>query len=266
MKKEAVYIFISHSHRDVDRVRPIRNYLESIGAEPILFFLKSKTDVDEIEQLIKEEIDARVWFIYCRSHNAESSNWVKKEREYVTLKGKRNITIDLDTAIDSNGRLTSSAKEQLNRIVGNFLSLQKLFISYSHKDLNIAVLIRQRLKYYGVDTFCDLDLGTFRLDLEKSIHREIAESHFYLLLLSSNSIDSNYVRAEFNIARQYNKQIIPVILFYDNESKRRIINNDTYRELLANISCFFFNCSSDESINLSINYLISMLIEILIGE
>ena len=140
MSKDVVYIFISHSHYDIDKVRPIRNYLESIGAEPILFFLKSKTDADEIEQLIKDEIDARVWFIYCRSSNAEASTWVKKEREYVELKGKRNITIDIDSCIDSNGNLTEETKEILNRIVDNFRFLQKVFISYSHLDEEIARL------------------------------------------------------------------------------------------------------------------------------
>ena len=77
--EEKVFIFISHSHRDLEKVRKIRNFLENNCSEPILFFLKSRDDEDEITSLIKDEIDARIWFIYCDSQNARESRWVKKE-------------------------------------------------------------------------------------------------------------------------------------------------------------------------------------------
>ncbi len=60
MEEEKVYIFVSHSHKDIDKVRLVRNYLEEKGAEPILFFLKSVTDDNEVADLIKREIDARL--------------------------------------------------------------------------------------------------------------------------------------------------------------------------------------------------------------
>ncbi len=77
MGKNIIYVFVSHSHKDLHAVRLIRNYLEQKGAEPILFFLKSLSDNDEITGLIKREIDARIWFIYCKSENAEQSEWLK---------------------------------------------------------------------------------------------------------------------------------------------------------------------------------------------
>ena len=51
-KDEKVYIFVSHSHKDINKVRLVRNYLEDRGAEPILFFLKSVTDDNEIEEVV----------------------------------------------------------------------------------------------------------------------------------------------------------------------------------------------------------------------
>ena len=72
-------------------MRLIRNYLEQQDAEPILFFLKNISDKDEIIQLIKDEIDVRVWFIYSKSKNAEKSTWVKEERAYVQTIGKGSI-------------------------------------------------------------------------------------------------------------------------------------------------------------------------------
>ena len=77
------WIFISHSHQDVDLVRWIRNHFEKLGFEPLMFYLKCLSDKDEIESLIKREIDEREWFIYADSPSARESKWVKTEREYI---------------------------------------------------------------------------------------------------------------------------------------------------------------------------------------
>ena len=265
MSKEVVYIFISHSHYDVDKVRPIRNYLESIGAEPILFFLKSKTDADEIEQLIKDEIDARVWFIYCKSSNAERSTWVKKEREYVRLKGKRNITIDIDSCLDSNGNLTLETKQKLNTVVGNFRSLQRLYISYSHLDFEVARMIQEQLSIYGIDSYCDFkDLVSS--NFEKTIIRAIQQSRFYLILLSVRSINSLWVRKEFETAIASNKEIIPVIMYSSENQREMIMNNDWAYRHLGYMHCITFDISNSEMINESTNQLVNELIRIVFDE
>ena len=267
MSKDVVYIFISHSHYDIDKVRPIRNYLESIGAEPILFFLKSKTDADEIEQLIKDEIDARVWFIYCRSSNAEASTWVKKEREYVKFKGKRNITIDIDSGIDRNGNLTKETKEKLNRIVSNFRSLQKLYISYSHLDIDIARRIHNQIKIYGIDldVFSDEDC-LVGYNWERMIMNAIIDSQFYLLLLSKRSINSRFIEDEHKLAKSKQKRMIPVIIYENEESKEEILNSVLYKRHLADQHCLLFDASNDEQIDNSVNRLISELVKIVFRE
>lgn len=38
MNNEGGWVFISHSHQDIDKVRYIRNRLEQRGFEPLLFF------------------------------------------------------------------------------------------------------------------------------------------------------------------------------------------------------------------------------------
>ena len=91
------YVFISHSHQDIVKVRQIRNAMEEEGYEPLCFYLKCLTDEDEIEGLIKREIDAREWFVYVDSPNARASAWVRKEREYISSLGtKQIITVDLE--------------------------------------------------------------------------------------------------------------------------------------------------------------------------
>ena len=37
---QGAWIFVSHSHRDLEKVREIRNELERRGCNPLLFFLK----------------------------------------------------------------------------------------------------------------------------------------------------------------------------------------------------------------------------------
>ena len=79
---EGGYIFISHSHKDIKKVRKIRNKLEDNGFEPLCFYLKCMNDDTEIEDLIKREIDAREWFLFVDSKNSRESKWVSLERDY----------------------------------------------------------------------------------------------------------------------------------------------------------------------------------------
>lgn len=78
------YIFLSHSHDDITKVRQIRNTLEENGFEPLCFYLKCLNDDSEIEDLIKREIDAREWFVFVNSENSRKSKWVTLEREYIS--------------------------------------------------------------------------------------------------------------------------------------------------------------------------------------
>ena len=53
----------------------------------LMFYLKCLSDENEIEELIKREIDEREWFIYADSQNARASRWVQTEREYIETLG-----------------------------------------------------------------------------------------------------------------------------------------------------------------------------------
>ena len=66
------YVFVSHSHLDIEKVRKIRNFLESEGIEPILFYLRCMDGGDEqkigaLKKLICDEIDAREFFLYINT-------------------------------------------------------------------------------------------------------------------------------------------------------------------------------------------------------
>ena len=64
-------------------MRLIRNSLEKKGFDPLCFYMQCLTDEDEIEGLLKREIDAREWFAFMESQNSMQSAWVQKERDYI---------------------------------------------------------------------------------------------------------------------------------------------------------------------------------------
>ena len=84
-------VFISHSHKDLPKVRIIRNSLEEKGFDPLCFYMLCLTDEDEIDGLLKREIDARDWFAFIDSPNARESAWVGKERSYIQSCGDKKI-------------------------------------------------------------------------------------------------------------------------------------------------------------------------------
>lgn len=86
------YIFVSHSSKDWEKVRAIRNYLEEKSFYPLLFHLKClETNGDDIvllKNLLQREIQARRRFLYCKSKDAMESEYVQWELSQVkTVKG-----------------------------------------------------------------------------------------------------------------------------------------------------------------------------------
>ena len=76
-QNDEVWIFLSHSNKDYEKVRLVRNVLEGQSLRPLMFFLHCLSDDEEIDSLIKREIDCRTRFILCDSENARASKWVQ---------------------------------------------------------------------------------------------------------------------------------------------------------------------------------------------
>ena len=138
-------VFLSHSHKDIEKVRKIRDILEILGCEPLMFFLKCLDDNNgELEDFIKREIDARNVFLYCRSRNAEESEWVQKELEYIKSRDKSRIyTVDIDN--DFCGGTVSLLNDVVNMIKNN-----NVFVSYPGKAARAAQSIIQYLSDAGM--------------------------------------------------------------------------------------------------------------------
>jgi hypothetical protein len=59
-------IFVSHSSKDLVRVRQVRNYLEESDASPISFHLLALQAPEEFWPIIDREIEARNFFPLLR--------------------------------------------------------------------------------------------------------------------------------------------------------------------------------------------------------
>ena len=188
---EGGYIFISHSHRDINKVRIIRNTLEENGYEPLCFYLKCLSDDDEVEGLIKREIDSRDIFLYIESPNSLKSKWVKKEREYIN--GCKDKTIFKITLNDD-----TDVKEETLKI----LNKTRVFISYTYADRWAFDLIKQNLIKRDLKVF-DYNEIKAGQDFTKAITESInqaCDDGCFVILLSKEGFRSTHVKKELEFA------------------------------------------------------------------
>ncbi|MCD7957553.1 MAG: TIR domain-containing protein [Lachnospiraceae bacterium] len=201
MKKDGGWVFISHSHLDIEVVRKIRNQLEACGFEPLMFYLKCLNDDDEIESLIRREIDEREWFIYVESENALNSRWVRSEREYISqLSGKKIFTIDINKDI----------AQQVNKITRQL----KVFISCSSYDREIFETIKKALvkrDFLVYDPF-EMPVGNDWLLQMRDALDETVQNGFALLLISEHTKNNAYMKKEIDFAFEAGGKIVPVFI------------------------------------------------------
>lgn len=227
-------IFLSHSHKDRDKVRKIRDILESLECEPLMFFLKCLDDKNgELEQFIKAEIEARNIFVYCKSQNSENSIWVQKELEYInSFDTKRLYTIDIEN--DFSMGLIAFLQQ-----IAEILKHNRIFISHSRSDYETANDIMQFLQKNGYAV--DIPVLNLGEDYQVRVNQEIKtalQEGVFIPLISSNSMNSEACCLELEYAislqKNYNGIIFPIVIDdYNND-----YNVDTlpiylrYRELL----------------------------------
>ena len=142
------WIFISHSSADIEKIRIIRNEFEKYGQNPLAFHLKclndnTKEGKEELFDLIKREIAARDWFVYCESESARKSSYVQMEREYVKKCNKQFIwMINLDQDVEE-------IKNQVRKIC---CSIQ-VFLVYAEENENIARPLKYELRKNDFSTW-----------------------------------------------------------------------------------------------------------------
>lgn len=191
------WLFLSHSTKDYELVRQVRNTLEEHGFRPIMFFLKCLTDRDELDDLIYREIEARRWFVFLDSENSRASKWAQDELAYAEALKKTIFTIDA----------SRDYLPQLSKIIRQ----TSVFLSYSHRDMEIAAQIRDALVANDFQVWWDIPIspGT---RWQNPIEHLIETAGFCLLLITQNSLESKYITLEIECALYKERPVIPVLI------------------------------------------------------
>lgn len=140
-----IWVFLSHSNKDYEKVRQVRNILEEQDLRPLMFFLHCLNDDDEIDELIKREIDCRTRFILCDSEEARKSKWVQREVEYIKSKDRMYETIDLSKSLNE-------IKDDLQQ----FITKTRIFVSYNREEVALAKEFALRMSKYDFSVFMDM--------------------------------------------------------------------------------------------------------------
>lgn len=203
-KSKGGFIFLSHSHHDIEKVRRIRNRLEEEGFDPLCFYLKCLDEDGEIEDLIKREIDAREWFVFADSPNSRKSKWVTLEREYIKSRNSKKIlTVNLEDE--------RAVGEMLEKLVHNL----RVFISASAKDFDLACRIKKKMEekdymvFFGPDS---LSAGSSFLDTMENAILEASREGAVLALLTPETVKSTYVEKELIFAIQNKGNVIGILV------------------------------------------------------
>lgn len=135
------WVFLSHSTKDFHAVRYLRNILEDEGLYPLMLFLKCMNDEDELDSLIKREIESRTDFILCDSENAKASKWVQKEVQFIKALDRNYEVIN----VDNIGREVGMAKAQIQQLSKK----STLILAFDQKHEHLAFQMYTRLNHYS---------------------------------------------------------------------------------------------------------------------
>jgi len=206
-----IWIFLSHSNKDFSKVRLIRNYLEDRSCRPLMFYLKCLSNDEEIDDLIKREIDCRTRFIICESDNSKASKWVKSEVEYIKSQHRTYETIDLSKS-------ESEIEAQLDQLVKS----TQIFLSYSRSDYELVNAVYSHVCKYETRCFFDAESLTSG-DFQKQISHALSlakDFGFIAFFASQHSLSSPYCMKEVQEAVEFGANVF--ILLLDKYAKDHI--------------------------------------------
>lgn len=215
-------IFLSHSHKDIEKVRKLREIFESLEFEPLIFYLQCLDDNnDELEEFIKREIDARNVFIYCKSENAEKSEWVQKELQYIRQSNERRLyTIDIDLP------LNQTFVTLLNSLC-ELIKYNSIFISCSGRDKSLCLAVKDLLLKNGYNSIIRYETLN-KQDEHDKVVREIVKNGIFLPIITPNYMNSIFCQAELEGAlysTDYGIKplILPLIVNYSSRNALKLI-------------------------------------------
>lgn len=198
------YFFLSHSSKDIEKVRKIRNLIENENGNPILFYLKcldgdnpSGKDKEQLKSLISREILARKKFIMCKSKYTEpplSSEWIEWEKAEVKKLQKDNTEIQVhEVDIEDDDSYLLYIRDIVRK-------QRKILLVAPYELRDQSGLIKRFLVQHNLhvesiieegDIYTDLryKMGQATKDYIKGLIQEAASQSGIIVLLNSKEIE-----------------------------------------------------------------------------
>lgn len=210
-KKTNGWVFLSHSSKDYDEVKVVRNYLEENNFNALMFYLKcleANPEDDEAQNLIFREIKARNIFVLCNSIHTSSSPWVQKEIDYVKKEPHK-----IYREIDIDNMKVRKCTELSN--LDDLMNTSTLFFSYSYHDKRIVDKVYKFLENEGFKIFYENKQIKSGGDIQKKILESVNEASkngYLLLFLSKNALESKWLQYEFETFINRSDNVIPILV------------------------------------------------------
>lgn len=90
--------------------------------------------------------------------------------------------------------------------------MDKIFVSYSRKDMDFARKLARDLEKAGYNVWWDITDLRGGDDWVRTIPAAIADSKYIIVVITPNSVESEWVRKEYTQALSLRKKIIPIML------------------------------------------------------
>jgi hypothetical protein len=244
-KKANGWIFLSHSSRDYEDVKIVRNYLEENGFSALMFYLKCLEKPEKknlIKPLIKDEIESRNIFVSCKSEASKKSSWFRWENYLVyKLKNKIVKTIDIDTLKYKRATALS--------ILDDLINFATLYFIYHSNDNSRVEKIYKELNLKGFKILKnnpkETSLKDEKMKSFNSAIESVSEQGTVFIFLSKHVLKSEWFWSEKDmILNTKNKNfIIPILLDDVKIEKFPAFVNSRYK---INYKDFEFNLMIDE--------------------
>lgn len=221
-----IWVFLSHSHEDYEKVRKVRDMLEDQHMRPLMFFLKCLNDHDEIDSLIKREIDCRTRFVLCDTEESRKSAWVQREVEYIKSKDRNFDVIDL----------TVNDEESIRNQIEQIKKKTTIYISFSTVEFPLANTVFNRLCKYDFDVrFWD----NFPCDGHDYSQESIAQAckkGTVIALIRKSVLTGSILRAELSNALDYDHSQLScsIMPFYLDKGLEEKLRKDSILSKLSN--------------------------------
>ena len=208
-------IFISHSSKDVAVARAVRNLLEDRDHRFVDLLgsasLEGKSTEDQCHFFV-EEISSRDWLVLIDSENAQGSLYVQFEIVTARVLRKPFYTVDSSRFVTQGHR--REVECSLRPCVDSLSCGLRVYMSYSHRDRQVAEYIANRLVSWRYETFRDqvISPGVHIENEIKTAIEEVAEQGVLIVLLSNASLASAWTTFELEYSLSLGGLVMPIAL------------------------------------------------------